>query len=79
MDEKFVRQTVRQVSNQLAKEINDGSFIKEIREQYAFELFNAKDPTTLAFAFTKTFSEKLVTEVLVQLLCHTPAPSQPES
>ena len=78
MDEKFVRQTVRQVSDQLSKEFTDGSFVEKIREQYELETFNAKDPTTLTFLFAKNFSEKLVTEVLVRLLCHTPAPSKPE-
>ena len=72
MNEKVIRQTVQQVSEQLSKEFMDGSFIEKIRKQYEFENFTVKDPTVLTFLFAKTFSENLVTEVLIQLLCDSP-------
>lgn len=69
MDEKLIRKIVRQVSEQLEKEIVDGALIEQMAKRYNQSPHSVKDPALYQFIFAKEFSEKLITEVLVKLLC----------
>lgn len=72
MDEKVVRRIIRQVSDQLTKEILDGSFYEQLLKKYAHPKISVKDSTLFIALFAKDFAEKLVSEVLVKLLCYSP-------